>query len=45
MQHVHFRLEDIIHNDGLVRFYTGFPSYEIILAVFDFLGPAAHKLH
>ena len=38
----HFRLENI---DSLVRFYTGFHSYEIFLAVFDFLGPAVNKLH
>ena len=26
-----FRLADIEHNDVLIRFYTGFPSYEILL--------------
>ena len=31
----HFRLEDIANDDSLVRFYTGFPSYEIFVAVFD----------
>ena len=41
----HFRLEDITNDDSLIRFYTGFPSYEIFLAVFDFLGPAVNKLH
>lgn len=41
----HFRLEDIANDDSLVRFYTGFPSYEIFVAVFDFLGPAVNKLH
>lgn len=29
----------------LIRFYTGLPSYEVFLAVFDFLGPAVNKLH
>ena len=40
----HFRLEDIMDDDAMVRFYTGFPSYEIFLAVLDFLGPAVNKL-
>ena len=41
----HFRLEDDANDDSLIRFYTGFPSYEIFLFVFDFLGPAVNKLH
>ena len=45
MQPKHFRLEDIANDDSLVRFYTSFPSYEIFVAVFDFLGPAVNKLH
>ena len=44
-QRTHFRLEDIMSNDCLVRFYTGFPSYEVFLAVYEFLGPAVNKLH
>lgn len=39
-----FRLEDIAHDDRLVRTYTGFPSYVVLLAFFNFLGPAAHHL-
>ena len=39
-----FRLETIAGNDSLVRFYTGFISYEILLSFFDFLGPAVHRL-
>ena len=39
-----FRLANIKHNDILVRFYTGFPSYEILLFFYEFLGPAVHKL-
>ena len=35
----YFRVEDIQHNDKLVRFYTGFTSYAIFLAFFEFLGP------
>ena len=40
----YFRVEDISNNDVLIRFYTGFPSYEVFLAVFDFLGPAVNHL-
>ena len=32
-----FRLADIEHN-VLIRFYTGFPSYEILLSFMSFLG-------
>ena len=44
-QRTHFKLEDIMSNDCLVRFYTGSPSYEVFLAVYEFLGPAVNKLH
>ena len=33
-----FQIEDIAPNDSLVRFYTGFVSYEVLLAFVDFLG-------
>ena len=36
------RIEDICFDDSLVRLYTGFPSNDVLLAFFDFLGPAAH---
>ena len=40
---VPFRLADIEHNDVLIRFYTGFPSYEIFLFFMNFLGwPYGH---
>ena len=39
-----FRIEDIAANDSLVTFYTGFISYEVLLAFFDFLGPSVHNL-
>ena len=39
-----FRLADIEHNDVLICFYTGFPSYEILLFFYEFLGPAVHNL-
>ena len=40
-----FRIQQIAHDDSLVSLYTGFPSYEVLTAFFDFLGPAAHNLH
>ena len=39
-----FRLEDIAADDHLVQFYTGFPSYVVLAAFFDFLGPAVNHL-
>ena len=38
-----FRLEHISH-DSLMHFYTGFHSYELLLAFFEFLGPAVNNL-
>ena len=35
----YFRLEDIQHDDKLVRFYTGFVSLSVFLAFFQFLAP------
>lgn len=40
-----FRVEDIAHDDNLVRLYTGFSSYVILLAFFEFLGPSVHELN
>ena len=42
---MHFRLENIMNNDALVRFYTGFISYDVLVAFFAFLGPAVNHLH
>ena len=39
------RIEDIAKDDSLVRFYTGLPSNDILMAVFEFLGPAVNHLH
>ena len=41
----HFRIEQVKHDDCLVRFYTGFITYHIFLAFFNFLGPVVHKLN
>lgn len=38
-----FRIENISHNE-LVRFYTGFSSFEILQALFEFLGPGVSNL-
>ena len=39
-----FRLEDIAHSDQLIRCYTGFLSYVVLMAFFDFLGPAVNNI-
>ena len=41
----HFRLEDIEHDDDLVRFYTGFVSYCVFIGFFEFLGPVVNHLN
>ena len=40
----HFRLENIAHSDSLVAFYTGFQTYDLLLAFYEFLGPSVNKL-
>ena len=40
----YFSLDDIAHNDSLVRFYTGFHSYEVLLSFYEFLGPSVDNL-
>lgn len=39
-EETYFGMEQIIHDDHLVSFYTGFRSYKVFLAFFQFLGPA-----
>ena len=41
----HFRLEQIANDDDLIRFYAGFLSYDVFVAVFEFLGPSVNRLH
>lgn len=41
---VYFKITDIAENDKLVKLYTGFQSYEILLAFFEFLGPSVSNL-
>ena len=38
------RIEHIAHDDKLVRLYTGFISYMVLIIFFTFLGPAVNKL-
>lgn len=40
----YFRLEQVKHDDKLIRFYTGFVSYAIFLLFFNFLGPVVNEL-
>jgi len=40
-----FSIDQIKHNDHLVSFYTGFPSFAVFLEFYQFLGPAVDKLH
>ena len=40
----HFRFEIVMHNDKLVQFYTGFQSYELLIAFYEFLGPSVSNL-
>ena len=40
----HFRIEQIANNNSLIKFYTGFTSYSLLLNFFEFLGPAVYKL-
>ena len=41
---MHLRLEDIAHSDSLVAFYTGFQTYDLLLAFCEFLEPSVNKL-
>ena len=40
-----FTVEQIMNDDKLFCFYTGFKSYVVFLAFFQFLGPAVNKLN
>ena len=44
-QPLYFRIEQIQNDDHLIRFYTGFVSYIIFIAFFEFLGPAVNTLN
>ena len=40
-----FSIDQIKHNDHLISFYKGFPSFDLFLEFYHFLGPAIDKLH
>ena len=40
-----FRIEQIQHDDSLVRFYTGFITFQVLIAFFDFLGDVVNRLN
>ena len=40
-----FNIEDIQHDDKMILFYTGFVSFRIFSAFFEFLGPAVDHLN
>ena len=42
---IFFRIEDILGDDKLVSFYTGFISYRVFSAFFEFLGPVVDNLN
>ena len=39
-----FTIDCIANDDNLIRFYTGFTSYDIFVAFFEFLGPSVTQL-
>ena len=39
-----FSVEDVAGNDDLVKLYTGFTTYSVFLAFYEFLGPSVHEL-
>ena len=41
----HFGINQICHNNKLIRFYTGFVTYSMFLAFFTFLGPSVNELN
>lgn len=41
----YFRIEDMQDNDKMVSFYTGFVSYMVFNAFFEFLGPVVDNLN
>jgi len=42
---IFFRIENIMCDDKLIRFYTGFCNYKTFEAFFEFLGPAKDELN
>jgi len=40
-----FRIDALSHDEKQLHYYTGFKSYKLFKACFDFLGPAACNLN
>ena len=38
-----FSVEDVAGNDDLVKLYTGFTTYSVFIAFYEFLGPSVCK--
>ena len=38
------RIESISNDDALIRLYTGFQTFQLLLTFFSFLGPVVHHL-
>ena len=41
----HFSVEDLKSSDKLTRFYTGLPNYSTFMSFFEYLEPAASRMH
>ena len=39
-----FSVEDVVGNNDLEKLYTGFTTYSVFLAFYDFLGPSVNEL-
>ena len=39
-----FQVSSVMYDDKKIHFYTGFPSYKLFKACYDFLGPAVDNL-
>jgi len=39
-----FSLDNYKDDDSAIQFYSGFPNYEALMAVFEYLEPKVHKL-
>ena len=39
------RISSVEYDDKMIQFYTGFASYKLLKACFDFLGPAVDNLN
>ena len=40
-----FIIENVSDDDNKIKFYTGFSTFALLLACFNFLGPSVHNLN